>query len=107
MQGGGAIISVAFATVADYVEPEQRSTAMAMLGIPIGVSFAVGIIGGPILAGWFGTASLFWMTGVLGLGTDFLLVRYLKDEVRSAKLPLLCRKSSPIRPFSPTPRAAS
>ena len=46
VQGGGAIISVAFATVADYVEPEQRSTAMAMLGIPIGVSFAVGIIGG-------------------------------------------------------------
>jgi MFS family permease len=80
VQGGGAIISVAFATVADYVEPEQRSTAMAMLGIPIGVSFAVGIIGGPILAGWFGTASLFWITGVLGLGTDVLLVRYLRAE---------------------------
>ena len=80
VQGGGAIISVAFATVADYIEPERRSTAMAMLGIPIGVSFAVGIIGGPILAGWFGTPSLFWMTGVLGLGTDFLLARYLKEE---------------------------
>ena len=71
VQGGGAIISVAFATVADYIEPERRSTAMAMLGIPIGVSFAVGIIGGPILAGWFGTASLFWMTGVPGLGDGF------------------------------------
>jgi predicted MFS family arabinose efflux permease len=71
---------VAFATVADYIEPERRSTAMAVLGIPIGVSFAVGIIGGPILAGWFGTAFLFWLTGFLGLATDFLLVRYLKDE---------------------------
>jgi len=80
VQGGGAIISVAFATVADYIEPERRSTAMAVLGIPIGVSFAVGIIGGPILAGWFGTAFLFWLTGFLGLATDFLLVRYLKDE---------------------------
>ena len=80
VQGGGAIISVAFATVADYIEPERRSTAMAVLGIPIGLSFAVGIIGGPILAGWFGTAFLFWLTGLLGLGTDFLLVRYLKDE---------------------------
>lgn len=80
VQGGGAIISVAFATVADYIEPERRSTAMAVLGIPIGVSFAVGIIGGPILAGWFGTAFLFWLTGFLGLGTDFLLLRYLKDE---------------------------
>jgi MFS family permease len=90
VQGGGAIISVAFATVADHIEPEQRSTAMAMLGIPIGVSFAVGIIAGPILAGWFGTAFLFWLTGFLGLGTDFLLVRYLKDEVpqREAPAPL-------------------
>jgi MFS family permease len=87
VQGGGAIISVAFATVADYIEPERRSTAMAVLGIPIGVSFAVGIIGGPILAGWFGTASLFWMTGFLGLGTDFLLVRYLKDEVPQREAP--------------------
>ncbi len=87
VQGGGAIISVAFATVADYIEPERRSTAMAVLGIPIGVSFAVGIIGGPILAGWFGTAFLFWLTGFLGLATDFLLVRYLKDEVRERQAP--------------------
>jgi MFS family permease len=87
VQGGGAIISVAFATVADYVEPEQRSTAMAVLGIPIGISFAVGIIGGPILAGWFGTASLFWITGILGLGTDVLLARYLKDEAPEREAP--------------------
>ena len=87
MQGGGAIISVAFATVADYVEPEQRSTAMAVLGIPIGVSFVVGIIAGPILAGWFGTASLFWITGFLGLATDFLLVRYLRDEAPPRQAP--------------------
>ena len=90
VQGGGAIVSVAFATVADYVEPEQRSTAMAMLGIPIGVSFAVGIIVGPILAGLFGTASLFWLTGFLGLGTDYLLVHYLRDErpAREAPVPM-------------------
>lgn len=87
VQGGGAIISVAFATVADYIEPEQRSTAMALLGIPIGASFAVGIVIGPILAGWFGTAFLFWLTGFLGLGSDFLLVRYLKDEVPPQKAP--------------------
>jgi len=90
VQGGGAIISVAFATVADYIEPEKRSTAMAVLGIPIGVSFAVGIVGGPILAGWFGPASLFWITGFLGLGTDFLLARHLRNETppREAPAPL-------------------
>jgi MFS family permease len=90
VQGGGAIISVAFATVADYIEPEKRSTAMAVLGIPIGLSFVVGIVGGPLLAGWFGTASLFWLTGFLALATDFLLVRYLKDEapLREAPAPM-------------------
>jgi MFS family permease len=80
VQGGGAIVSVAFATVADYIEPEGRSTAMAVLGIPIGAAFAVGVVGGPLLAGIFGTAFLFWLTGFLGLSTDFLVLRYLKDE---------------------------
>jgi MFS family permease len=80
VQGGGAIVSVAFATVADYIEPERRSTAMAVLGIPIGAAFAIGVVGGPLLAGIFGTAFLFWLTGFLGLSTDFLVVRYLKDE---------------------------
>jgi MFS family permease len=79
IQGGGAIVSVAFATVADHVEEANRSTAMAVLGIPIGVAFIVAIIAGPIIAGWLGTASLFWLTGILGLGTDFLLVSYLPD----------------------------
>lgn len=90
VQGGGAIISVAFAMAADHIEPEQHSMAMAMLGIPIGVSFVVGIVAGPILAHWFGMAFLFWMTGILALGTDVLLMRYMKDEVppRHAPAPL-------------------
>jgi len=87
VQGGGAIVSVAFATVADYIEAERRSTAMAVLGIPIGLAFAVGIIVGPILAGIFGTPFLFWLTGALGFGTDFLLARYLRDEPSRGKEP--------------------
>jgi MFS family permease len=87
VQGGGAIVSVAFATVADHVEAENRSTAMAVLGIPIGAAFIVGIIAGPLLAGWFGTASLFWITGILGLGTDLLLASYLPDTPPSGNAP--------------------
>jgi len=87
VQGGGAIISVAFATVADFIEPERRSTAMAVLGIPIGAAFVVGIIGGPILAGILGTAFLFWLTGFLGFGTDFLLAGYLPETPPSSTAP--------------------
>ncbi|PYV15374.1 MAG: MFS transporter, partial [Acidobacteria bacterium] len=53
IQGSGAITATAFATVSDHVERERRSTAMAVLGIPIGASFILGVIGGPIIAARF------------------------------------------------------
>ena len=87
VQGGGAIISVAFAAVADHIQPERRSTAMAILGIPIGAAFIIGVIAGPIVAGIFGTASLFWITGVLGIGTDLLLAHYLPEAPPSGTAP--------------------
>ena len=80
IQGGGAIISTAFATIADHFEPEHRSTAMAVLGIPIGGSFVIGVIGGPLLAGIFNTEFLFWLTGTLGLVTVMILARYFPDS---------------------------
>ncbi len=87
VQGGGAIVSVAFAAVADHIQPERRSTAMAVLGIPIGAAFVIGVIGGPIVAGIFGTSSLFWITGVLGIGTDLLTANYLPDAPPTGPAP--------------------
>ena len=98
VQGCGAIVSTAFAAVADHIEPEYRSTAMAALGIPIGASFVVGIVGGPLLAGLFakalhlkadagGIAALFWLTGALSLLTDGLLLRYLPETRSEVKSP--------------------
>ena len=80
VQGGGAIVSVAFATVADHIEPARRSTAMAVLGIPIGGAFIIGVVAGPALAGWLGLSSLFWLTGLLALATVVLVARCLPDE---------------------------
>lgn len=77
VQGIGAITATAFATVADNIQVERRSTAMAIIGIPIGASFILGILLGPVIAGRYGTASLFWLTGGLGLANVFLLVRFL------------------------------
>jgi MFS family permease len=87
VQGGGAIISAAFATVADHIQADRRSTAMAILGIPIGAAFIIGVIAGPIVAGIFGTASLFWITGVLGICTDMLLVHYLPETAPPSATP--------------------
>ena len=99
IQGCGAIISVAFAAIADHIEPERRATAMAVLGIPIGGSFMVGIIAGPILAGLFGTAFLFVLTGCLALATDFLLLRYLPDVPVSTAPPARVFDVLRIRPL--------
>jgi len=79
VQGIGAITSTAFATVSDHIQEERRSIAMAILGIPIGISFIVGVIAGPMIAGRFGTESLFWLTGLLGLITVALLARFLPE----------------------------
>jgi MFS family permease len=87
VQGSGVITSVAFATVADYIQEEKRSTAMAVLGIPIGAAFIIGVIGGPMLAEAFGAASLFWLTGFLGLGTLWLFARYLPEVAPRALQP--------------------
>ncbi len=90
VQGSGAIISTAFATVAEHIEPERRSMGMAALGIPIGISFFLGVIVGPILAGRFGTECLFWLTGILAIGSVGVLAHYLPDVPprRTAPAPL-------------------
>jgi MFS family permease len=99
VQGGGAIISVAFAAIADHIESERRATAMAVLGIPIGASFVIGVIAGPILAGLFGTASLFILTGCLALVTDFLLVSYLPEVPATSVPPAPLSEVLRIRPL--------
>jgi MFS family permease len=87
IQGVGTITSTAFATVADTIPAERRSTAMAVIGIPIGASFMLGVIGGPFLADHFGTRFLFVLTGVLGLGSVILLVLFLRDTAPRAVAP--------------------
>lgn len=77
VEGLGTITAAAFATVADYFPPERRSTAMAILGIPIGAAFALGVIGGPLIAAALKVESLFWITAVLAFATVGLLATSL------------------------------
>ena len=50
LQGAGAVGSVILALVADLTSEENRTKAMAMVGITIGASFMVALVAGPILA---------------------------------------------------------
>lgn len=80
VQGLGTITAAAFATVADHFSQERRSTAMAVLGIPIGAAFALGVIGGPLISAFFKVESLFWITAALAFATVGLLATSLPDS---------------------------
>lgn len=67
LQGAGAIASTVMALVADLTRDEQRTKAMALVGMSIGLSFAVALILGPAVAAAGGLEAVFWFTGVLAI----------------------------------------
>ena len=68
LQGAGAIASAVMALAADLTREEHRVKVMALIGVSIGVSFAVAMVAGPVLHGWFGVPGIFWATAGLALG---------------------------------------
>jgi len=67
LQGTGAIGSVVLATISDVTREEVRTRAMAIVGMTIGLSFAVAIVLGPVLADTIGVPGIFWLTAALAL----------------------------------------
>ncbi|MGH6665086.1 MAG: MFS transporter [Pseudolabrys sp.] len=61
LQGAGAVGSVILALVADLTSEENRTKAMAMVGISIGASFMVALVAGPIATAFIGVAGIFWL----------------------------------------------
>lgn len=67
IQGMGAVSSAVIAFIADLTTEENRTKAMAMVGASIGVSFAVAIVGAPIVFQWVGMSGLFTLIGFLSI----------------------------------------
>ncbi len=77
LQGGGAIASSVMALAADLTREEQRTKAMALIGVSIGISFSVAFILGPAIAAVGGLSAVFNLTaamGVVGIGIVLFLV---------------------------------
>ncbi len=68
LQGAGAIGSVLIALVADSTGEQNRSKAMAIIGVTIGFAFTLSLVIGPILHAWINIDGMFWLTAVLGCG---------------------------------------
>lgn len=74
LQGAGAIASAVMALAADLTLEEHRTKVMALIGVSIGMSFAVALIAGPLLHGWFGMSGIFWTTALLAVGGIVLVL---------------------------------
>jgi MFS family permease len=67
LQGSGAVAAAVMALAADLTREEQRTKAMAIIGMSIGVSFMLALVLGPVLNGWIGVPGIFGLTAVLAL----------------------------------------
>ncbi len=79
LQGAGAIGAVITAMISDLVKEEQRPKAMAIMGGMIGASFALAMGVGPVIAGFAGVQSLFWITVVLPLISIYIILKMVPD----------------------------
>ncbi len=62
LQGSGAIAAAVLALTADLTSADQRTKAMAVIGVSIGAMFILALILAPVLEGWVGIPGLFWLT---------------------------------------------
>ncbi|MCL4542962.1 MAG: MFS transporter, partial [Deltaproteobacteria bacterium] len=79
LQGVAAESSVAFALVSDTVSENDRAKALAYLGMPVGLSFVVGIVFGPFLSYYLGYPFLFYFSGILGIFSAFLILVWVEE----------------------------
>lgn len=79
LQGMGAVGSTIMAMVADLTRPEQRTKAMAITGMTIGMSFSLAMIAGPIFTQWI---NLFWLAAIFGVVAIVLLFTWVPTPTK-------------------------
>lgn len=67
IQGTGAVGSVLIALLADLTADEDRTKAMAVIGMTIGLSFSLAMVISPAITHHFGLSGIFYLTAVLAL----------------------------------------
>jgi predicted MFS family arabinose efflux permease len=67
VQGAGAVGAATLALTADLTRVEQRTKAIGIIGIGIGLAFGLAVIAGPVVNARVGLGGIFWLTAALGL----------------------------------------
>ena len=67
LQGAGAISAALMALAADLTREQQRTKAMALIGISIGFAFSLAFVVGPLLAALIGVSGIFIFSAILAI----------------------------------------
>jgi len=86
MQGAGAIAAVVLALTSDLTRENQRTKAMAFVGMTIGLSFLLALIAGPFLEFLIGVKGMFVLTAILALAAIFVIVKLVPTPIQTANL---------------------
>ncbi|HSW93379.1 MAG TPA: MFS transporter [Gammaproteobacteria bacterium] len=79
LQGAGAVGSTIIALMADLTRENQRSKAMAIIGMTIGMSFSLAMLLGPLLTPWLQVRGLFGLAGGFSILAIFILYRWVPN----------------------------
>ncbi|MHA7599279.1 MFS transporter [Alicycliphilus sp. T452] len=82
LQGAGAVSAAVTALLADQTRDAVRTKAMALVGISIGLMFAVALVAAPFLTAYIGLQGLFVLTFALALGGVALILWVVPPETR-------------------------
>lgn len=92
LQGAGAISAVITALMSDLIRDSVRTRAMSMVGMSIGLTFALSLVAAPLLVSVIGMSGLFVLTGVSMMLAMFAVYKYVPDPekiVSTNRLPAL------------------
>ncbi len=84
VQGAGAISAAVIALAADLTRDDQRTKAMAIIGMTIGGTFAVSMAAGPVLYRIIGVPGIFALTGFLALAALLVVRVIIPDPLAAA-----------------------
>lgn len=89
IQGMGAIASAVLALASDVTREEQRPKVMAVIGMCIGLSFALALVLGPMVAKSYGLSGVFYLTAIMaivGIGIVLTIVPVSFTRGRSGEV---------------------
>ncbi len=80
LQGSGAIAAAVMALLSDLTREQNRTKAMAFIGVSFGVTFAIAMVLGPIITHQLGLHALFWMIAALATAGILLTLWVVPDS---------------------------